>query len=391
MGRNPRPHVRGRKLSEKEALRERVKELTCLYGIAQIVGMTGQGVDAALESVVKTLPPAWQYPDVASAQILFDGKVFRTPGHDKVVVKQEAEIVVRGSVRGCVEIGYCTEKPHRHEGPFLREERHLIDAVARQVALIVERREAEREKAKLREQLRHADRLATIGQLAAGVAHELNEPLGNILGFAELIRKNACLDEHALKDAERIVSASLYAREVIRKLTFFARRTPPQKARVNLNRLVEESLSFFEGRCAKAGVRLERLLQADLPHIIADPAQLNQVLVNIVVNAIQAMPEGGTLTVSTQKDGHTVSLVIRDTGVGMTAQVLKQVFVPFFTTKDVNEGTGLGLSVAHGIVSAHGGSIQVRSRPGQGACFTVRLPMGGKREKGTEQDGADVT
>jgi signal transduction histidine kinase len=389
MGRNPKTDAPGKKLSEKEALRERVKELTCLYGIAQIVALTKQTMDDALQSIVKTLPPAWQYPEVASAQILFDGKAFQTPGHDRAVVKQRAEIVVRGDVRGQVEVGYCTERPLRDEGPFLREERHLINAVASQVALIVERREAEREKGKLREQLRHADRLATIGQLAAGVAHELNEPLGNILGFAELIRKDARLDERVQKDVERIISASLYAREVIRKLTFFARRTPPQKAPVDLNRLVEDSLSFFEGRCAKADIRLERSFQTDLPMVTADSAQLNQVLVNIVVNAIQAMPEGGTLTVSTRKDDHTVSLMIRDTGVGMTAQVLKQIFVPFFTTKDVNEGTGLGLSVAHGIVSAHGGSIQVRSRPGQGACFTVRLPIGGKRDKETGQDDAE--
>jgi signal transduction histidine kinase len=284
-----------------------------------------------------------------------------------------------------VEVAYCAEKPLRDEGPFLKEERNLIGAVAQQVGLIVERREAEREKGKLREQLRHADRLATIGQLAAGVAHELNEPLGNILGFAQLIKRNPHMDEQAVKDSERIINASLYMREVIKKLMLFARQTPPRKTRVDLNRLIEEGLSFFETRCAKADIRVERSLQANLPKIIADPGQLNQVLVNLVVNAIQAMPHGGTLTVSTRTDDHTVSLVVRDTGIGMATEVLKRIFEPFFTTKDVNEGTGLGLSVAHGIVTAHKGTIQVKSRPNQGACFTVRLPLHVERDEEGKQ------
>lgn len=373
-------------LSGREALRERVKELTCLYEIAQIAASGDDSLERVLNRIVRALPPAWRHPEAASAQIVLDGRSCRTGPRGRAVAKQSADVVVRGQSRGRIIVAYHARLRAGDEGPFLREERHLIDAVARQVALIVERREAEREKERLRAQLRHADRLATIGQLAAGVAHELNEPLGNILGFAQLIQKAPRLSRQTAEDAERIVRASLYAREVIRKLVLFARPAPPRKMRVDLNQLAGEGLSFFEARCVKAGVRLEFLPEADLPPVVADPAQLNQVLVNLVVNAIQAMPDGGRLSVATEGDGRSVSLVVRDTGVGMTGAVRKQIFVPFFTTKDVDEGTGLGLSVVHGIVTAHGGTIRVRSRPGRGSCFTVRLP---REAHGVTQEKAD--
>ena len=142
----------------------------------------------------------------------------------------------------------------------------------------------------------------------------------------------------------------------------FARQTPPTKTRVNLNTVITEGLYLVEARCAKEGVELVRRLEPDLPDIIADPSQLHQVLVNLVVNAVQAMPGGGTLTIRTgRSDGH-VALVVEDTGCGMTEEVRRQIFIPFFTTKDVSEGTGLGLSVVHGIVSAHGGTIIGRER-----------------------------
>jgi len=251
----------------------------------------------------------------------------------------------------------------------------LIDAITRQVALIIERKEAEEHRLKLQDQLRHADRLATIGQLAAGVAHELNEPLGNILGFAQLAKKAQRLPQQAEQDLEKIETMSLYAREVIKKLMLFARQMPPKKALVNLNQVVTEGLYFFESRCSKAGIELVRSLSPDLPELIVDQGQLTQVLVNLIVNAVQAMPEGGKLTVQTlSSDGH-VSLIVEDTGIGMSEEVVRQIFIPFFTTKDVNEGTGLGLPVVHGIVTSHGGSIKVESKMGDGTQFKIQLPV----------------
>jgi two-component system NtrC family sensor kinase len=256
----------------------------------------------------------------------------------------------------------------------------LIDTIAREIALIIERRQAEYEKTKLQNQLMHADRLATIGQLAAGVAHELNEPLGNILGFAQLINKSAKLPQETIQDIEKIVNASLHAREIVKKLMIFAHQMPPHKTQVDLNQVVEEGLYFFESRCVKEGIELIRSLLPDLPKITADPGQLHQVLVNLVVNALQAMPKGGKLTVQTLADQDSVSLIVEDTGIGMNNEVMKQIFDPFFTTKDVGEGTGLGLSVVHGIVTSHRGTIKVESKVGRGSRFKIQLPISRPQE-----------
>ena len=361
--------------SAKAALTERVKELTCLYGIAQIAGQPGISLEEIIRGVVELLPSAWQYPETAFARIILDGISYTTQGFRECRQKQTAEIIVGGVARGIVEVVYVAEKPDYDEGPFLKEERNLIDAVARQVALVVERRQAEEDKLKLHNQLQHADRLATIGMLAAGVAHELNEPLGNILGFAQLAKKCPGVPASAEQDIGKIETASLHAREIIQKLLVFARQAPHEKTRVNLNQVVQDGLYFFEARCAKEGVDLVRRLSSDLPEIIADPAQLNQLLVNLVVNALQSMPGGGRITLQTRFCDHNVYLIVEDTGTGMSKEVLDKIFIPFFTTKDVGHGTGLGLPVVYGIVSAHGGSINVKSEPGCGTRFEIQLPV----------------
>ncbi|MDT8304088.1 MAG: ATP-binding protein, partial [Sedimentisphaerales bacterium] len=269
------------------------------------------------------------------------------------------------------------------EGPFLKEERNLINAVAKQVALIIERKQAEKEKLKLHNQLLHADRLATIGMLAAGVAHELNEPVGNILGFAQLAKKCPGIPDSVEHDIGKIETASLHAREIIQKLLVFARQAQPNKTHVNFNQVVQDGLYFFEARCAKEGIELICLLSPDMPEITADPGQLNQLMVNLVVNSLQSMPGTGKIKVQTRFSEHNVYLIVEDTGTGMSKEVLDKIFVPFFTTKDVGHGTGLGLPVVYGIVTAHGGTIDVKSKPGCGTRFEIQLPATGQinREK----------
>ena len=363
--------------SAQVGLRERIKELTCLYGIAQLSARPAISLEEILQGIVELLPPAWLYPEMASARIILEECRYTTPGFQEKRQMQTAEIVVSGQPRGIVQVAYAKEMPELDEGPFLKEERSLIDAIAREVAIIIERRQAQEEKSKLQDQLRHADRLATIGQLAAGVAHELNEPLGHTLGFAQLAQKCPGLPKQAEEDIEKAVIASMHAREVVKKLMLFARPIPPKKTQVNLNQLVEEGLHFLESRCVKERIEMVRSFSPDLPEVTADPTQLTQVLVNLIVNAIQAMPDGGRLTVRTLAgEGH-ISLIVEDTGIGMSKAITKKIFIPFFTTKDINQGTGLGLAVVHGIVTSHGGSIKVDSKVGRGTSFEVKLPLTG--------------
>ena len=370
------------------ALRERVKELTCLYGIDQVWERENLSLSEGLQAIVELLPAAWLYPDIAQARIQVDGidyvtREFRGGLRQPLT----SDVAVRGQRRGFVEVIYAEPRPTLDEGPFLRDERRLIDAVANQVGAMLERREAIEQRVKLEAQLRHADRLATIGQLAAGVAHELNEPLSNVLGFAQLARKTPLLPKPAADDIDKTVTAALHARDIVSKLMLFARQKMPTQGQVKLNELVENGVVFLESRCAKAGVHLARRLDPKLPAIAADSGQLLQVLVNLVVNALQATAAGGTITVTTGRAGGGVVLTVADTGVGMTDEVLGRMFEPFFTTKGIGEGTGLGLSVVHGIVTAHGGRVDVQSKPGRGARFRVLLPIAGLPETEKEERG----
>ena len=363
-------------------LRERIKEMTCLYGIARVMARENASFEDILRGIVELLPPAWLYPEIARARIVLNGHSYASPGFRETPHRQAADVIVNDEKVGSVEVAYLEERLTLDEGPFMAEERSLIDSVAREVANFYERTRAERERALLQQQLRHADRLATIGQLAAGVAHELNEPLGNILGFAQLAKKTPGLAPQVEKDLLSIETASLHAREIIKKLMAFARQLPPRKTPVRLNSLVEDGLAFFEARCSKLGIDLVRRLADDPPQVTVDPGQMNQVLVNLLVNAIQAMPQGGTLTVETRASPTGVYFGVEDTGVGIADEVKDRIFLPFFTTKDVSEGTGLGLAVAHGIVTAHGGTIALETALGRGSRFTVRLPLRSEASEG---------
>jgi two-component system NtrC family sensor kinase len=357
------------------ALQERIKELTCLYSIFQLSERPDRSLEEVLQGIVELLPPAWQYSDVAFARIIFDGRSYSLSGFPEGGDTQVAYIIVNGKRRGTLEVTYAVNKPELDEGPFLNEERKLIETIARELARIIAHRLYEDEKAKLVDQLRHTDRLAIIGQLSAAVAHEINEPLANVLGFAQLAMKCKDLPKQASEDIEKIVAASLHSREIVRKLLAFARQMPPKKSKISLNKVVEDVFHFLGSRCAKEGIDLEQSLSSDLQDIIADPGQLRQVLANLVVNSMHAMTRGGKLRIETFQSKDHVSLVVEDTGCGMTEEVRVRIFIPFFTTKDEDQGTGLGLPVVHGIVIAHGGSIQIESKVGYGTRFEIRLPV----------------
>lgn len=370
-------------------LRERVKEMTCLYGIAKIASQTDLSTEQILQRIVDLFPPAMQYPEITEGRIVLYGVPYMTEGFEESPYKLSENITVNGVICGVAEVFYKEEKMSYEAGLFLQEEQSLIDGVARQVGLIIENRLADEERAKLQGQLRHADRLATIGQLAAGVAHEINEPLGAILGFAQFIEKTEGLPKQTKGDTEKIVNASLHIREVVKKMLLFARQMPTKKSAVNLNQVVEEGLYFLESRCAKEDIELARSLSSGIPDIVADPGQLNQVLVNLVVNAIQSIPDGGTLTISTGVKNEYVWLAVEDTGIGMLDEIKNRIFLPFFTTKGIGQGTGLGLAVVHGIVTSHGGTIDVETELGKGSRFEVRFPIESTEERvEREEDGA---
>lgn len=368
-------------LNERNQLIERNKELTCLYSMAKIVARN-QPLSRMLESIATIIPPAFQYPQIATTVIRLDEHSYGALENTANPTLSE-NLVVNERQRGKIEVRYRPQgqDPDITTPAFLDEEHALLKTIAHHLSLAIERKEAIDHKTEMEIQLLHSDRLAKIGQLTAGVAHELNEPLGNILGFAQLSVKTDNLSEQVHSDLDNIIKAALHAREIIKKLMYFSRQTPPRETQVNLNRLIEDGMYLFDARCAKNGISVTKSLCNNLPSINADLSQLQQVFTNLIINAIQAMPAEGSLNIETIFDAQAVYLIVSDTGMGMSAETLKQIFLPFFTTKDVKQGTGLGLSVVHGIVQAHGGDIEAQSRLGKGTKFKIRFPLAEKELK----------
>jgi signal transduction histidine kinase len=362
---------------EKAELNEKIRVLNCLYQISELVVDGTSAFEKTIQAIIDLVPQAFEYPEKVAAVILLGEKRYISSGFKSFKSSLLKSIVVNGEVRGHLEFG-CIEGGSfvlNSESDFTVEENNLLEAVAKKVAYIINRKETYDKRKNLEEQLRHADRLATIGQLAAGIAHELNNPLGDILGFAQLASNHPDLDEDVYRDLVKIVKSTLYAREIIKKVLYFGRQTHPKEAKTDLNKLIGEWIDFFETRCKKNGIQIVVERDEGLPNVNGDPSQLNQVLVNVVVNAIQAMPTGGTLTIKTMFHNGWVSILVEDTGQGIEEENLDKIFLPFFTTKEVDEGTGLGLSVVYGIVNEHGGSIEIDSEKGHGSTFKIMFPI----------------
>ena len=223
-----------------------------------------------------------------------------------------------------------------------------------------------------------AAKLAAVGEMAAGIAHELNNPLTTVAGFTELILDEMNKDAPHRADIEMVLHEALRARGVVRRLLDFARQGERTRARSDLNQIIDDVLALTTHFIHTNGVQLEIKFQEELPWVSVDSNQMKQVFLNLIHNAIQAMPAGGSLQIKTEtrkKDNREwVTVAIKDSGIGIDSNDVERIFEPFFTTKGNRGGTGLGLSVTYGIITDHGGTIEVESRPGEGSCFIVWLP-----------------
>jgi signal transduction histidine kinase len=224
-----------------------------------------------------------------------------------------------------------------------------------------------------------AAKLAAVGEMAAGIAHELNNPLTSVNGFAELALDDIPRDSETRKDLEIVMREAVRARDVVRRLLDFARQSESERARASLNEVVDDVVALSRHLIRTSGVTLKLDLEKSLPWILVDVNQMKQVLLNLIHNALQAMPAGGEMiivTKSASRDGRDWIIVsVCDTGVGIPKLDQARIFEPFYTTKGNQGGTGLGLSVTYGIITDHGGQIDVESQPGSGSKFTVWLPQ----------------
>ena len=229
---------------------------------------------------------------------------------------------------------------------------------------------------RIQKELVHKEKLASMGQLAAGVAHEINNPLGTIMLYSETLYREAGDDEAKREDLKMIIDATHRCKRIVAGLLNFAREQEMLTQESNMHDILEQAIHSVSGQPNFDRVKIIRCFVPDLPLIQADPAQLIQVFVNLLNNASDAMSEEGTITITTRfSRGRAVEIDVADTGRGIEKENLGKLFTPFFTTKPIGKGTGLGLSIVYGIIKMHRGQIQVSSQAGKGATFTVTLPI----------------
>ncbi len=282
--------------------------------------------------------------------------------------------------------GYIvTESAHlRKDGSLMPVEVHArtIESGGRKLFLtvahdITERKRMEEEREEMEEKAHLASRLASVGEMASGIAHEINNPLTSVIGFSQLLMEGD-IPADVKEDVGIIYKEAQRAAGVAKNLLTFARKQAPAKQPTNINSIIDGVLKLRAYEQRVNNIKVDSQLAPDLPEVMADYSQLQQVFINLIINAESAMigaNKGGTLTITTQKVNKTVKASFSDDGPGITKENLDRIFDPFFTTKEVGKGTGLGLSVCHGIVAEHNGRIYARSRPGRGATFVVELPV----------------
>lgn len=226
-------------------------------------------------------------------------------------------------------------------------------------------------------QLLQADKLASLGQLSAGVAHEINNPLGLILGYTQLLLRDVKQEEQLWDDLKTIEKHTMNCKRIVEDLLKFSRSTDTKKTSTNLNELVNEVLAVVEANFELDNVRILRKLSQGIPRVTVDPDKMKQVFMNLLMNARQAIDEAGSIVVSTssENEGQEVLISFADDGCGIQPSLIDKIFDPFFTNKSTGMGTGLGLSVSYGIIKDHEGEISVESKPQHGAVFNIRLPI----------------
>jgi PAS domain S-box-containing protein len=490
-----------RKQAEKELqkrthdLRERVKELNCLYGISALRERLGISLEEIFQGTADLIPPSWQYPDITCARIVFEDRDFKTQNFKETRWKQNSDILVSGECIGSLEVYYLEKKPQSDEGPFLEEERRLINAIAERLGTIIEHKrvmdmlETERDKfqgvlnalgkgvyivnpdfvieyqneilevpfpgnkgrkcyntymmldepcgycllkeavdsgqVKQTEAIRsdgksydiifspfidvdgdmkgivllrditekkileaeamRAGHLAALGELAAGVAHEINNPINGIINYAEILKGHFYAQDKDTEIPKRIIKAGERIAQIVNNLLSFARHRDEKHSAVHVRDILADTLGLVENQIMKDGIILSSDIPPGLPKVKARSQEIQQVFLNILSNARYALNQrfpiahndkviqikGETVIIRSHKH---VRVTFHDSGTGIPEEILDCICNPFFSTKPKGEGTGLGLSISHGIMNNHRGRLYFKSLEGEYTKVIVELP-----------------
>ncbi|MGZ6275342.1 MAG: cache domain-containing protein, partial [Syntrophales bacterium] len=237
------------------------------------------------------------------------------------------------------------------------------------------------------QQLARTEKLTALGEMAAGVAHEINNPLGGILLYSNLVLEDIPADSPARENMQKIIYQTNRSKRIVQSLLDFARTPTGEMLPLNINSVIESSLSLVRDQAMFHGIEINTRLAEDLPEVMGDKSRLEDVFLNLFINAADAMKGGGTLTITTMQGAdNLVKILIADTGEGIEEKDLPHIFEPFFTTKEPGQGTGLGLPIVYGIIRKHNGFIDAESKPGKGATFIISLPAHLGRYSGMDED-----
>jgi signal transduction histidine kinase len=374
-------------------LGERVKELTVLHGAARLLQNEQTPTAELLHEIAALLPPAWQHPERTAARVVFDGVAYATPHFSPTPWIQQAAFTTPSGKQGVVEVAYLEEQPNAVEGPFLAEERSLLDSVAELLQSYFERAEAKVQVAqvtqelvrrneelwRLQREMGRVEPLAALGRVTGTIAHELGTPLNSVLGYSQLLAQED-LPESARESVEIIEAQAQRMIGIIQHYLSRSRGSLPRHRQVNINELVRETLALLTSVFQQHQVQVATALAESLPLLSGDGASLQRVLINLLNNAVDAIDEGGTVTVAARVSAPPeaprpgVAIEITDTGRGIPPELLPSIFDLFVTTKAPGKGTGLGLMVCQEIIKSHGGTIDIDSQIGQGTCVRIFLP-----------------
>lgn len=359
-------------ISIEEKLQERIKELSCLYRVSSAIREHNDSAEDTIEAIIHILKNAWRFPSLATVEIKIEDQLKTTNQIPEESHFQECKIKLFNKEIGFIRVHYpSTDLSLAH---FMIEEQRLLDKVAYEITLFLERQHIKNKEEIIRQTAQRNDRLSILGEITAGIAHELNTPLGNILGFAEFIESRTN-DKQIKKDAEKIIKAAIHSREVVKKLIFFSCEMPQNIQLTEIKPVVIQALDLMKPNFKKAKINYSLNIQDPKLKMKIDPIQLTQVLFNLLINAIYHSPKDSMIRINIKNDDLNLFMEIADEGRGIPSENKTRIFEPFFTTKPLGEGSGLGLSVVHGIIKSHQGEIEALDNHPRGTIFKIRVPI----------------
>lgn len=359
-------------ISVEEKLQERIKELSCLYQISSAIREFDDSYETTLRSIVKILKDAWRYPHLATVEIKVEEYHLSSNPIPTNSYSQKSTINIFDKERGYLKVHYPVSDLSKAH--FMVEEQRLLDKIADEVALFFERQHIKFQEQLLKQTAERNDRLSILGEITAGIAHELNTPLGNILGFAEFIEEKTA-EKQTKRDAQKILNSAIYSREVVKKLMFFSCDMPQNIKKIEVKPIISQALSLLQPNFKKAKIRFKFHIENSDLKAQVDPIQLTQVFFNLVINAIYYSPENSEIGIFIYNNKTHYFIEIADEGIGVAPELKDKILEPFYTTKPLGEGSGLGLSVVHGIIKSHKGMLSIANNTPKGTIFKIKLPL----------------